>query len=132
MKTKNIFLTLALALCTTFAFAQISGTAHDFSAEVWNLSNDMGGEICNACHTPHQGSLTAAAPLWSRVEAATFSPYASATFDADERRVYSDDMVTHNGMVDGMTMDEALEARRYADRAVSRLKRDGAHYGWEV
>ena len=64
--------------------------------------------------------------------AAVVATKPAATFDADERRVYNDDMVTHNGMVDGMTMDDALEARRYADRAISRLKRDGKHYGWEV
>ncbi|WP_372793249.1 cytochrome c3 family protein [Lutibacter sp.] len=83
MKTKNIFLTLALVLSTTFAFAQITGSAHDFSGAAWNDASS--GEICNACHTPHQGDVAAAAPLWSRaITAGAFTAYTSATFTAND------------------------------------------------
>jgi len=79
MKTKNIFLTVALALCTTFAFAQntITASAHDFGdGELWNTSD----EICITCHTPHNASaLTVGAPLWNHVESTqTFVPYDNA------------------------------------------------------
>lgn len=83
MKTKKVFLTMMFALFATFAFSQITGTAHDFSTAVWN--NDDSGEICNACHSPHNGVTPAAAPLWSRsVTAGAFVAYASPTFNADD------------------------------------------------
>lgn len=91
MKTKNIFFTIALAMFTTIAFAQLAGTAHDFSGAAWNSANGDGAEICNACHTPHNGFATTAAPLWSRTETiGTFTAYATATFNADDLTTASD------------------------------------------
>jgi predicted CXXCH cytochrome family protein len=83
MKTKNIFLTLALALSTTFAFAQsIVGSKHDMSALTWNAE----GEICITCHTPHNSqAASVGAPLWNHAATATatFGLYASGTLDAN-------------------------------------------------
>ena len=56
------------------ASAQITGTAHDFSAEGW-----AGGEICIVCHTAHTGDTTVAdAPLWNHElsAVATYTLYA--------------------------------------------------------
>lgn len=84
MKTKNIFLTIALVLFTTFTFAQgvITGSKHDFKAQLWNT----GGQICITCHTPHNANAALGAPLWNHTNtAATFSLYTSAissTFNA--------------------------------------------------
>ncbi|WP_242132125.1 cytochrome c3 family protein [Aestuariivivens marinum] len=81
--TKSLFLTLALALTGTFAFAQngtITGSAHDFKAEGWS-----GGEICKVCHTPHNALHSdQGAPLWDHlVTTETFTPYAdTGTLDA--------------------------------------------------
>ena len=62
------------------SFAQISTSAHDFSAETWN----PGGQICLPCHTPHNADLTVAdSPLWNHeVTVATFTLYDSPTLDA--------------------------------------------------
>ncbi|MBL4746222.1 MAG: cytochrome c3 family protein [Flavobacteriaceae bacterium] len=84
MKTKII--TLAVMMITALGFAQISGTKHDFSAQLWNINNGGtgSGQICNACHTPH-GAKAAAAPLWDRVAGTgTFTAYSSTTFNADD------------------------------------------------
>lgn len=83
MKTTKQLLTMVFALFATYAFSQITGTAHDFSGAAWNDASS--GEICNACHSPHLGDITAAAPLWSRTTTAgAFSAYFSPTFDADD------------------------------------------------
>ncbi len=64
------------------ALAQgISGSAHDFSGDVWNTS----GELCIVCHTPHNADATVAdAPLWNHeVTTATFTVYSGpGTLDA--------------------------------------------------
>ena len=73
MKTKNLFLTLALVLISTFTFAQgiITGSKHDFKGAAWNT----GGQICITCHTPHN-AIASAGPLWNHtVTAATFALY---------------------------------------------------------
>lgn len=92
MKTKQLFLTLTLALFTVFAFAQMAGTAHDFSGETW--AGDSGGagndgQICIVCHIPHNSASSSGAPLWNRGAVAlegtvTYTPYTSLTFDADD------------------------------------------------
>ena len=57
---------------------QITGSAHDFSGESWG-----GGEICIACHTPHNANTTVPdAPLWNHeLTTATFTVYSSSTMD---------------------------------------------------
>lgn len=84
MKTKKLFLTLALVLISTFTFAQgvITGSKHDFKAALWNT----GGQICITCHTPHNAIAATGAPLWNHtLTAATFTLYTnliSSTFNA--------------------------------------------------
>ena len=81
MKTMRLFFTfLFVAAFISVGFGQLSGTAHDFTGETWS-----GGEICIACHTPHNGDLTVpGAPLWSHeVSTATFTVYVGGgTMDA--------------------------------------------------
>jgi hypothetical protein len=80
---------MVFALFATYAFSQIATTAHDFSGATWNDASS--GEICNACHSPHQGDIAAAAPLWSRATTAgSFTAYASPTFNADDLTTNSD------------------------------------------
>ena len=62
------------------AFASISGSAHDFSTTGWS-----GGEICVACHAPHNNVDVADAPLWNHdISVAVYDLYASPTFTAVE------------------------------------------------
>ena len=99
MKTKNIFLTVALGLFTTFAFAQtITGSSHDFGSAVWNNGNGTGttasGQICNACHSPHRGTGGLASPLWSRNQTISgFTAYTSTTFTADDAATGEDEAI---------------------------------------
>jgi len=89
MKTPKQILTLALMLFATYAFSQITGTKHDFSAAAWNDATS--GEMCNACHSPHKGDIAAAAPLWSRVvTSGAFASYSSPTFNADDLTTATD------------------------------------------
>lgn len=57
----------------------IVGSAHDFSA-----SGFSGGQICVACHTPHNANTSVTqAPLWNHaLSTATYTPYSSATLTA--------------------------------------------------
>lgn len=55
-------------------------SAHNFSAQGWT-----GGEICIACHTPHNAQTGVAdAPLWNHnlSEVASYSLYSSPTLNA--------------------------------------------------
>jgi len=56
----------------------ITGTKHDFSTSLWS-----GGQICVACHTPHNADTTVnEAPLWNHtVTSTTFALYSSPTFN---------------------------------------------------
>ena len=82
MKGKTILIgllgaTLALAAQMTSA-GTITGSAHDFSGSAWS-----GGQICVACHAPHNTAVLANAPLWNHaLSTATYTVYASSTLNA--------------------------------------------------
>lgn len=61
------------------AAGTIVGSDHDFSASGWS-----GGQICIACHTPHNASTTVTnAPLWNHTTTATtFALYTSPTLNS--------------------------------------------------
>jgi len=55
----------------------LAGSKHDFSAAAWD-----GGQICVACHTPHNANSTAA-PLWNHaVSTASYTLYTSTMLHA--------------------------------------------------
>jgi len=86
MKRYRLFFVLiAIFTFANFGFSQITGSAHDFSGAGWNTS----GEICIVCHTPHNGTITANAPLWNRQLSAvgTYTMYTSPTFDGSSSQV---------------------------------------------
>jgi len=62
--------------------ARITGSAHDFSGQTWNVS----GEICLPCHTPHGANISVVdSPLWNHaVTVATFQVYQSSTINATD------------------------------------------------
>lgn len=68
-------------LAGNMAFAQITGSDHDFST-----SGFTGGEICVVCHAPHNNvANVTGAPLWNHeVTAATFTVYTSDSLDASD------------------------------------------------
>ncbi|MCC7200108.1 MAG: cytochrome c3 family protein [Gammaproteobacteria bacterium] len=57
----------------------IVGSDHDFSGDGWS-----GGEICVACHTPHNADTSVTnAPLWNHsLTTTSFTLYSSATMNA--------------------------------------------------
>ena len=57
----------------------IVDTKHDFSGSGWS-----GGEICVACHTPHNSTMATDGPLWNHTLSAetNYSLYSSPTLDA--------------------------------------------------
>jgi predicted CXXCH cytochrome family protein len=86
MRIAKIKLLLASACCLmlgTFSMQTTAGTivgsAHDFSDDGW-----AGGEICIACHTPHNADISVGdAPLWNHaVTNKVFALYTSPTLDA--------------------------------------------------
>ncbi|NOX34099.1 MAG: cytochrome c3 family protein [Deltaproteobacteria bacterium] len=98
MKIKNLFLALIVAFTVSMppsaANAGITGSAHDFSSEGWT-----GGEICIACHTPHnsivQGPPGSSAPgvplLWNHrltKPPQFYQMYTSYTFDGSPEGAY--------------------------------------------
>lgn len=70
---------LAFLFCSVLSSAAITGSAHDFSSRGWS-----NGEICIACHTPHNADTTQMdAPLWNHeVTNAVFALYSSPTLDS--------------------------------------------------
>lgn len=63
---------------TTNSWAGIVGSSHDFSGQGWS-----GGEICNACHTPHNSNTGITdAPLWNHQSStANYTLYSSDTLE---------------------------------------------------
>jgi len=80
MKTKII--TLAVLMMTAVGFAQIAGTAHDFSdgagldSDAWMTAGS--NEKCEACHTAHN-AVSTNGPLWNRADnaASVYTAYTS-------------------------------------------------------
>jgi predicted CXXCH cytochrome family protein len=59
----------------------IVGSAHDFSTGTYATAT--GGQMCIACHAPHNTAVIADAPLWNHTSsAATYTVYASSTMNA--------------------------------------------------
>jgi predicted CXXCH cytochrome family protein len=84
MKTLIRILTavfLGTVMLSNVVWAEISGSPHDFSGQFWS-----GGQVCNACHTPHNSdTAVAVAPLWNHsTTTATFYVYddTSSTVDS--------------------------------------------------
>jgi predicted CXXCH cytochrome family protein len=69
---------LALLLACNSAIAGIVGSAHDFSGQGWS-----GGEICIACHTPHNSDTSITdAPLWNhQMSTANYTLYSSPSLE---------------------------------------------------
>lgn len=88
---KSIFFTFGSTIGSTIAAISIiavslpnavagtvAGSAHDFTTQGWS-----GGEICVACHTPHNADSAQAAQLWNHTVSTTnFSMYTSMSLDA--------------------------------------------------
>lgn len=71
---------LLFGLAATGATAgTIVGSDHDFSTQGWS-----GGQICIACHTPHNANVTVTdAPLWNHaLTTKTYALYTSPTLNA--------------------------------------------------
>ena len=96
---KKILIVSFLMCLTLVSFGQITGSGHDFSGETWNTT----GEICIVCHTPHNGTAVANAPLWNHdVTSATFTLYTSPTLDATVAQPGSNSLLClscHDGTV---------------------------------
>jgi len=95
---KKILIASFLMCLTGVVFGQITGSGHDFSGNAWS-----GGEICIVCHTPHNGTAVANAPLWNHeVTTATFTVYTSPTLDATVAQPSSNSLLClscHDGTV---------------------------------
>lgn len=79
-KTLSGLLGAAMALVAQMTSAgTITGSAHDFSA-----ITGTSGQICIACHAPHNTNTTVAfAPLWNHaLSAATYTVYSTPTLNA--------------------------------------------------
>ena len=73
---KYIFTFIIILLLSSPIFSQgIVGSKHDFSELGWS-----DGEVCKACHTPHNASDQTGAPLWNHtMSAETYTVYTSST-----------------------------------------------------
>jgi predicted CXXCH cytochrome family protein len=81
MKSVKIsFLLTVFSLFCINSFAQISGTAHDFSTEIWAPAENR---MCGVCHTTHSAMNEPSAPLWNHESTSviSYTLYSSPTFD---------------------------------------------------
>jgi len=87
--------TVALAVVSGAAQAQITNSRHDFSSYSWS-----GGEICRPCHTPHFANVTAGR-LWNHtLSTATYTMFDGSTgTSADLDRESRLCMSCHDGTV---------------------------------
>ena len=80
MKRRLIYAVAAVAAVfagSTAIGGTITGSKHDFSALGWS-----GGEICIACHAPHN-NLSTSGLLWNHTAtSATYTLYSSSSLDA--------------------------------------------------
>ena len=80
-KKYSVFLVVLLLTGLTVsqpAMASITRSLHDFSKRTWNTE----GEICKACHTPHNAT-SSITPLWNHtLTTATFTVYSSPSLNA--------------------------------------------------
>ncbi|MEW6072965.1 MAG: cytochrome c3 family protein [Planctomycetota bacterium] len=69
---------VAFLLVASAVWAEITGSAHDFSSYGWS-----GQQICVACHIPHDADQTVPeSPLWNHeVGNETYTLYSSPTLD---------------------------------------------------
>ena len=75
--SSRLMLVLLIILSGRVAWADLNGSAHNFSSKAWS-----GGQICAICHTPHNAQ-TAVVPLWNHgATSASFTLYSSPTFKA--------------------------------------------------
>ncbi|TFH38828.1 MAG: cytochrome C [Bacteroidia bacterium] len=77
---KITFLLMVLSLFALTAYGQISGTAHDFSTEIWAPAENR---MCGVCHTTHSAMNEPSAPLWNHqsTSVVSYQLYTSPTFD---------------------------------------------------
>ena len=77
---KLFFTIMFVAAMATVGLGQITGTLHDFSGDAWNEP----GEICQACHTPHNAQSVTGAVLWNHDVSAVsnYTLYTSNTLNA--------------------------------------------------
>lgn len=75
---KKILAMFALVFAMGASAGTLAGSSHDFSSQGWS-----NGQMCSACHVPHNAAAVADAPLWSHAQtASTFQTYSSSTSNA--------------------------------------------------
>ena len=73
-----VVLAAALSLTALSRAASIVGSPHDLKTKT-----NSGGQVCIACHTPHNAQATQLVPLWNHTAStATFTLYSSPTSKA--------------------------------------------------
>lgn len=85
-------------LAASFAFGEITGSKHDFSAATWSDN-----EICKPCHTPHNADVSLTGRIWAHtLSTATYKYHGgtgtSPTNDGSTRMDPATANVTQTGM----------------------------------
>lgn len=95
MKKFFILTTMFIALAT-LSFGQVSGTPHNLTTVIaaGDMPGSFTGQICAACHIPHNGVNTAGTVLWSQTipAAGGFTMYSSGTMTAGDLSITSESL----------------------------------------
>lgn len=94
---KILILTTMFVALATLSFGQVvTGSPHDLSGAVSdaNMPGSFSGEVCAACHIPHNGVNSAGTVLWSQTIPASggFTMYYSGTMSAGDLSVTSESL----------------------------------------
>ncbi|PLX18534.1 MAG: hypothetical protein C0599_12185 [Salinivirgaceae bacterium] len=94
---RTFLLTSMFVAIVTFSFGQaVTGSPHDLSGDLTDaqMPGSFTGQICAACHIPHNGVNSAGTVLWSQTipAAGGFTMYSSGTMAAGDLAITSESL----------------------------------------
>src|SRR6476646_2104607 len=85
-------------LAAGFAYGEITGSKHDFSAAAWSDN-----QICKPCHTPHNADVSVTGRIWAHT-------MSTATYKTHGTRGTSTDGTTTTDAANGSVTQSGMDS----------------------